>query len=199
MQAKTNEASLNRPKTTTAYAGIDYGMGKANIGESGIRFGLIGQNNENLNQDAVQDVWQNGRDLGFEQFQADARAKLRSALSDYFSDTLDFAVEDAFDAVSDGIGDCYEGGESGPMLYEGDGYSIKTSETELWVLKSPFYTHAQFCSPCAPGAGNLDSPCVDGPKTYCLGHDWFENEAHGTMPIAPYPVYSVATGELVHP
>jgi len=31
----------------------------------------------------------------------------------------------------------------------------------------------------------------EGVKTYCLGADWFENER------APYPVYSVATGELV--
>ena len=33
----------------------------------------------------------------------------------------------------------------------------------------------------------------DGERAYCFGHDWFEDKA------APYPVYSVATGELVPP
>ena len=54
------------------------------------------------------------------------------------------------------------------------------------ILKSDYYTHAQFCSPCVPGAGNLDSPCDSGEKAYCLGHDWFEDG------IAPYPVYRVS-------
>lgn len=48
-------------------------------------------------------------------------------------------------------------------------------------------------APCAPGAGYLSNPCPDGPKTYCFGHDWFEND------VAPYPVYRVDTGELVPP
>lgn len=61
-----------------------------------------------------------------------------------------------------------------------------------FILKSPYYTYAQFCSPCAPGAGYLPSPLKDRPagnKTYCLGHDWFED---GT---APYRVYSVKTNK----
>ena len=32
--------------------------------------------------------------------------------------------------------------------------------------------------------------CKDGPATYCFGHDMFPGSA-------PYPVYSVETGELV--
>jgi hypothetical protein len=61
------------------------------------------------------------------------------------------------------------------------------------VTDSPFYTFAQFCSPCVPGAGNLDNAMDEGVKTYCLGHDWFESGK------APYPVYSVTSGELVDP
>jgi hypothetical protein len=33
---------------TTDYAGIDYGHGKSNISEAGIRFGVIGQNSADL-------------------------------------------------------------------------------------------------------------------------------------------------------
>lgn len=64
-------------------------------------------------------------------------------------------------------------------------------DSDVMVLKSPYYTFACYCSPCVPGAGNLDSADPQGVKTYCLGHDWFEDGA------APYPVYRVDTNELV--
>ncbi len=186
---------------TTNYAGIDYGLGQSNMdSKTGIRYGLMGQNAETLNHDATEDIWQ-GRNLSFEDYQEQAKKELRSALSDYFSDSkwgeektsrLDDAVESAFEAVEQGISDNYQS-DNDCHLYEKDGYKIHTTESELWITLSPFYTHAQYCSPCAPGAGNLDTPCPDGPKTYCLGHDWFEDSK------APYPVYSVATGELVNP
>ena len=66
-------------------------------------------------------------------------------------------------------------------------------DTDIFVLKSKYYTWAQFCSPCAPGAGYLlnFTDMEIGVKTYCFGHDWFESGK------APYPVYDVETGELV--
>lgn len=64
----------------------------------------------------------------------------------------------------------------------------------MFILASPYFTHAQFCSPCAPGACYLLSPTdKTGPKAYCLNHDWFEGDK------APYPVWEVATGKLVKP
>ncbi len=77
--------------------------------------------------------------------------------------------------------------------YEGEGYLLEDAfgNTEIFVLKSPFYTFAQFCSPCAPGAGNLNHPMEDGVKCYCLGHDWFDDQ------VATYPVYRVSDGERV--
>lgn len=171
--------------------------------DTGIRFGVIGQNHESLNPDAVQDIWQHGTDLAFENYQTEVKQSIRNALSDYFSDMqwkdgtpskLDNATENAFEAISDSLGDSYEGMTSGPMLYEKDGFKIQSDETDLWVLKSPYFTYAQFCSPCAPGACYLTNP-LDEPhaenKCYCLGSDWFEDEK------APYPIYSVETGELI--
>lgn len=67
------------------------------------------------------------------------------------------------------------------------------SNGDAWVFKSPFYTRAEFCSPCAPGACSLSSPCDDGERAYCFGHDWFDGGR------APYPVYSVETDALVEP
>jgi hypothetical protein len=85
------------------------------------------------------------------------------------------------------LDDCCE-----PLGYEyrKEGYSCEQSQDDpdVFVIKSPFFTYASFCSPCAPGACYLLSPNADGAKAYCLGHDWFENGK------APYPVYSVETG-----
>lgn len=82
--------------------------------------------------------------------------------------------------------------------YTGDGYEMVTClDTDVMVLKAPFYTFAPFCSPCVPGAGNLDDAArayerdpdtgdVHGWEdnaTYCVGHDWFDDG------VAPYPVF----------
>ncbi len=79
----------------------------------------------------------------------------------------------------------------GNTLDDGTYQGNLDNSNDVWLFKSPYYTHAQFCSPCAPGAGYLANPCEDGPKTYCFGHDWFDGDR------APYPVYLVDTGELV--
>jgi hypothetical protein len=85
------------------------------------------------------------------------------------------------------------------------GWSIDTAEylisncldNDAMTLKSPYFTYAFFCSPCVPGAGNIDSPATrddykggEACRAYCLGHEYFGGGA-------PYIVYSVATGEVV--
>ncbi len=81
------------------------------------------------------------------------------------------------------------------FTYEREGYAASCGEDgDIFIVRSPYFTYAQFCSPCAPGACYLRNP-LDEPdennKAYCFGHDWFEGR------VAPYPVYSVETGELV--
>jgi hypothetical protein len=72
------------------------------------------------------------------------------------------------------------------MLYEADGYRLETTSLGVYVTQSPYYTRAAFCSPCCPGAGDLDSPREHGVKAYCLGPDWFEDDK------APYKVWRVS-------
>lgn len=75
-----------------------------------------------------------------------------------------------------------------------DSYQAQMHEdNDIFVFRSLYYTRASFCSPCAPGACYLTSPCSDGEKAYCFNHDWFESGR------APYPVYRVDTDELVNP
>lgn len=146
----------------TEYRGIDYGLGRSNIGENGIRFGVI----------PLHDVTQ---------------AWCDSSVTIY--------PEPADDDM-----DCVE-----PIgfRYSSDGYEATQSadDSDIFILKSPYFTVAQFCSPCAPGACHLRNPIevpdVDAPadpnRCYCFGHDWFDEEE------APYPVYEVATGKRVYP
>lgn len=92
---------------------------------------------------------------------------------------------------------CFESDHAFPdealgwSIDDGDYKVINCLDSDAMVILSPYYTYAQYCSPCVPGAGNLDNPCEDGVKCYCFGHEWFDGDR------APYPVYSVETGNQV--
>ena len=68
-------------------------------------------------------------------------------------------------------------------------------------MRSPYVAFGPFCSPCVPGAvtlhGDVETACQyddeTGIRAYAFGHDWFEDG------VAPYRVYSVATGFEVLP
>lgn len=169
--------------------GIDYGMGRVNVDlETGIRYGVI----------SVNEVCQAWSD---------------SAESDYGDPTCPTCGGDVADSTSDDApenaskdfycADCEESfwsdvayGES-PLSFKLDDGEYQATQSgddhDIFVLKSPYFTRAQFCSPCAPGACYLLNPTEDGEKAYCFGHDFFEDEK------APYPVFRVDTGEEVLP
>lgn len=161
--------------------GIDYGLGRSNVDvQTGIRYGVISQN-------SVLQAW---ADSAEPEFGEPACPKCGKAVGesdqgkDYHCEACKYSFwsDEAFPDEALGYS------------YHKDGYSLTDClDTDIFVLKSPYFTFAQFCSPCVPGAGNLDTPMPDGIKTYALGHDWFEDGS------APYPVYSVATGEEVKP
>jgi len=179
----------------TNYAGIDYGMGRSNIDTAtGIRYGIVSQNS--LSSYAMDDVYNQGDDLGYQSFIDEVKSDLERAISRVIDDVGgringDLDVDGFMEDVDF---DNYE--SEGPWSYdqhEGGLVVQTTSNNDLFVFKSPYYTKAQFCSPCVPGAGNLDSPCEDGPKTYCLGTDWFDDDRP-----CPYPVYRVDNDECIY-
>ena len=110
-----------------------------------------------------------------------------------------------WDVVEQDFNDRYEDNGDRSWLWEKDGYALSNClQSDVFVSKSPYFTYAPYCSPCCPGAGNLDSASaksgmfaheeignIQGCKAFCLGHSFFENEE------APYPVFSVATGKRV--
>jgi len=180
----------------TQYAGIDYSMGRANVdAKAGIHYGVISQHavGEHWYDSAEPDYGKptcpecgsevtdtlpdNWKELNLESHSP-------HGCDDYVCLACKLLLDSSEVTGEEPIGWSFEDGE----------YTLTDClDSDVFVLKSPYFTFAQFCSPCVPGAGNLESPCDDGPKTYCLGHDWFEDGR------APYTVFSVATGEQVQP
>lgn len=172
--------------------GIDYGMGTTNIDrENGIRFGVIPLNDLG---DFALDSFESDYgpascgNCGNEatEYDADKHGEYKhgTGCADYACETC----ETVFDS-SDAYGD----EPIGHNLDDGEYTATLDSQGDVFVIKSPYFTRAAFCSPCAPGACHLSNPDADGERAYCFGHDWFNGDR------APYPVYSVATGELVPP
>jgi hypothetical protein len=176
--------------------GIDYGMGVQNINhESGIRYGVI----------PVNDVLQAWADSAEPEY-SDETEQMCGECGQMQAGTVGQTVECScgynFDLE---LSDFAE-----PLAYSlNDGEYVASQngdDTDIFIISSPYFTYAQFCSPCAPGACHLRNPLDVGEltqdnmprdmafadnKCYCFGHDWFDDG------IAPYPVFSVATGKRV--
>jgi len=172
----------------TTYPGLDYSLGKSNFDtETGIHFGVISQNSINL--DCTEDFEYDYGKPTCPECGNEIKPSDEVEPDADWNNGKDYACADCQKCY---WSESVYSEESLGWTYERDGYQLTDClDNEIFVLKSPFYTFAQFCSPCVPGAGNLDSPREDGPKTYCLGHDWFEDGK------APYPVYRVSDGTEV--
>jgi ribosomal protein L37AE/L43A len=190
----------------TDYKGIDYSLGRTNIDHTtGIRYGVIPVSQFNEFFDDM-----------FEAEYGDPTCPKcgntvneKSLHKDYYCDQchcndldgIDQESQEYTDLYNDTIkGNCYYSDQcfgDQPIGWTGTDsnyeYSADSDCIDAFITKSPYYTHAQFCSPCAPGACYLLNPCADGPKAYCFGHDCFPSGK------APYPVFNVTDDKEVLP
>jgi hypothetical protein len=184
---------------------IDYGLGQTNIDlETGIRYGCISQN-------SVLQAWADSSEPDYgepscPECGGDAHETIPEELhwDGRGSDYACTACECLFDS------DEVFGDEPlGYVLDDGEYSAQSCLDSDIIITRAPYYTYAPYCSPCAPGAGDLDSAircgwgdlcrhdgesdCCRGRgvKTYCFGHDWFEDGR------APYTVYRVSDGSTV--
>ena len=151
--------------------------------ESGVPYGVIACNS--LESDLVDALWYtHGTDLSYEEAMRELRECVAAQMRDEeengecpvrsvddFNDELDDIIEQRAEHIE--IDEPTIEGE-----YEGVQYHISWlgGAPLLWVFKSPHINpHAQ-CSPCVPGAGDLDSEgdvlCYDVPD------DWRRDENH---------------------
>ena len=173
-------------RQTEQYIGIDYGLGRSNVDkDNGIRYGVISMNSINLDcTDSFE--YDYGEPTCPTCGEPVVESPHESVTDEDWNDGKDFACATCKACY---WSDAVYSDEAIGWSYDADGYELTGClDNDIFVLTSPYYTFAQFCSPCVPGAGNLDNPMSEGVKTYCLGADWFENER------APYPVYSVISG-----
>jgi hypothetical protein len=169
--------------------------------KSGIRYGVISPHA--ISPYALDDVYQNGTDPHYKAmcdelrvFAGDMAGQSPYPISEDLQEKIaDLLIED--------IGENFENPD-GQMDYSDKEYDLHVSEDNfgIFVMRSPYYTYCRGCSPCAPGAGDLNSPTeitneddgtVDsmGKMTLCLDSSWFENNK------APYRVFRVDNDQEV--
>lgn len=203
------------------YRGIDYGMGLSNVDrETGIRYGVISQHSINL--DCFDPEYDYGKphcpECGNEIKASDDKT-LWDGIEDADIDGSgtptnedkygwwngkDFTCLDCKRCFwSDSV---YSDEPLGWTIDDGEYKLCDCLDTDIFVLKSPYFTYAQYCSPCVPGACNLDSPLeletvadvnlvhksaeLNGySRCYCLAPDWFDSDSR-----MPYRCFRVSDG-----
>lgn len=160
-------------------SGIDYGRGMTNLDhDTNIRYGVI----------SVNDIVQAWSDSSVPVYPP-ARQCPRCEGTGDWGDDPDDDCPTCYGMAEQSSDDPTE------FVYVKEGYKATQSfeSPYVFVVKSPYFTTCRFCSPCMPGAGDLNSHDPEGVRTYCLGHDWFDGG------VAPYPIYEVGTGNPVPP
>ncbi len=160
--------------------GIDYGMGLSNCDhKTSIRYGVISMHE-------VLQTWTDSSEAQYTPTCPYCGNKLKQGFDAKRCGSCHRQIDPDrdFDMLEP---DCF--------TYDTEGYQCQQSsdDTDIFIIKSPYYTYCQFCSPCAPGAGYIMHSVMDGIRAYCFGHDWFEDDN------APYPVFKVSDNTRVMP
>jgi hypothetical protein len=132
------------------------------------------------------------RDLWYGEGQEMARNEATEEITAVFDSEGKDGREAVWEVISDRFNDRYDG-DGHDWLWEKDGYTLSNClQSDVFVSRSPYYSIVAFCSPCCPGAGNLDSPCESGVKAFALGPEFFDSESP-----CPYSIYRVSDGKEV--
>lgn len=141
------------------------------------------------------------RDLWYGEHREPERNEATSEITAIFDSEGKDGREAVWEVISDRFNDRYEDNGERSWLYEKDGYQLSNCLViDVFVSKSPYFTYAPYCSPCVPGAGNLDSIRIEScheksgyAKCFCLDGSFFDDGR------APYPMWRVDGGSLVDP
>lgn len=195
----------------TMNAGINYGFITNCDLETGIRFGVMPQS-------YVLQAWADSSEGDYGDPTCPRCGSLAAEIADdevyeqdWYDSTADyhcpcckycFWSEDAF------------GDEPLGFEYHDEEYRCYAGEDgDIFIIKSPYYTYAQFASPCAPGAcylpntfGNRRHCSLSGdayrqaaeafgfPRVYCFGFDWLDDD---NDEITPYRIFRVDNDEEI--
>jgi hypothetical protein len=142
------------------YIGLDYSLGRSNVNpQTGIHFGVISQHS--ISGDALNDMDPDYGDAhcpkcGNDAVAFDAQNAEHTAddvqdghgCADYFCTQCKYVFDSAEAFPDEALG----------FSYDAHGYKLTDClDSDIMVIDSPYYTFTQYCSPCVPGAGNLDN------------------------------------------
>lgn len=157
---------------------IDYGLGQTNIDHTtGIRYGCISMHSlASWIYDEAEPVYPD-------------RIEVRCDCGHIFMATADTDLCPECKCNTPGIVNDFQNIEPIGWHYlpNDPDYDVEYSESLncLIITKSPYFTLCNLCSPCVPGAGDLDSYNLHGLPTYCFPEDFFEP---GTIPYKPHEI-----------
>jgi len=177
--------------------------------KTGIRYGVISPHN--ISSWSLDEIYQNGTDPQYESGKQEIIKNLNTVF-----EIAGIRSDDHKTVITDEIiqeySDHYESDGSGIMDYSDSEYDLHVSGDNfgIFVMKSPYYTFCRGCSPCAPGAGDLNNP-IDpvnlnlstlehiSAKTLCLGPEWFDREKDQYSRNMPYRCFKVSDDTEVFP
>jgi len=165
--------------------------------KTGISYGVISPHA--INPDALNDLYNEGTDPHYENAKEEFLQDLKEFCTSHYIpydnvvDNMENEFNDSID-MSCGDGQCDYSDKDYILHISGDNFGI-------FVIKSPYYTYCRKCSPCAPGAGDLNTPLnIDDieildnyDRAYCLDKSYFDDEYQKI----PYRVFRVDNDEEV--
>jgi hypothetical protein len=175
--------------------------------KTGIHYGVISPNS--ISSEALSDLCfgANSTDPHYEGGKKELLDDLKQFCEEHY---IDFEQINT-DSFEDQFNDHYENSD-GQYDYEDKDYTLHISGDNfgIFVIRSPYYTFTKQCSPCAPGAGDLDNPISKEEyekgdhnafmygtvKAYCLPKDFFDPQYRKI----PYRYYNVSDDkEVIEP
>ena len=147
-------------------AGIDYGNGLVNIDhKTGIRYGVISQN-------SVLQAWCDSSEPVYPNtcpYCGNEPINNRPIYNYKKCPTCKHTIDPDQD---------FDYQEPSTFVVNEKGLKAESCmDNDIIVLKSDYYTLCRYCSPCVPGAGDIDSQDSKGIKAYCFGPDWYDENS----------------------
>ena len=139
--------------------------------ETGIRYGIVAANN--LDPEIVDQMQREGIDVHYEEAKSDLWDAIKRSCGDSMSDR---DSDDVADLAVERMSDHWQ--EDEPVhRFEIDGVKGQTTWLGggllIFFFFSPHILKGRLCSPCVPGALDLNNLDPDGYEGYAPPNDWF--------------------------
>jgi hypothetical protein len=166
--------------------------------KTGISYGVISPHA--INPDCLSSLYDDGKDPYYESMKEEINNIVNEMINSTAYTISDDTKSNIIDLIMDDLNDGYENSD-GQCDYSDAEYTLHVSGDNfgIFVIKSPYYTYCRKCSPCTPGAGDLNNPLeindievLDNfDRAYCLDKSYFDDEK------APYRVFRVDNDQEV--